>query len=487
MATKDAPVNNPMIDPVTEEYRVIAPGHTFKSVTEEVSRIVLTSHTPLGWFFGFVLAGSVAGVLLTAVTWLFLRGVGIWGISLPVAWGFAIINFVWWIGIGHAGTLISAILLLFKQGWRNSINRFAEAMTIFAVVCAGMFPLIHVGRPWLGYWLFPYPSTMNYWPQFRSPLLWDVFAVSTYATISVVFWYIGMIPDLGTLRDRAQSRFAQFFYGLLAVGWRGSVRHWVRYETASLLLAGLATPLVLSVHSVISLDFSVALLPGWHTTIFPPYFVAGAIYSGFAMVLTLAIPIRKFYHLEDLITIRHIDNMGKVMLATGMIVAYGYSTEVFMSWYSASHWEYFMMWNRMFGPMGWSYWVLITCNIALPQLMWLRKFRVNVGLMFLMSLVVNTGMWFERFVIVVTSLTRDYLPSSWGTYRATKWDYMTFVGTLGLFTFLFLLFVRFLPMIPMSELRMMLPQAKVKEVHGEPLPPPHRASSSGTPVPEAGD
>jgi Ni/Fe-hydrogenase subunit HybB-like protein len=470
MATKDAPVNNPMVDPVTGEYRVIAPGHTFKSVTEKVSRIVLTSHTPLGWWFGLLLAGSVAGLLLTAVTWLFLKGVGIWAITIPVAWGFAIINFVWWIGIGHAGTLISAILLLFKQGWRNSINRFAEAMTIFAVVCAGMFPLIHVGRPWLGYWLFPYPSTMNYWPQFRSPLVWDVFAVSTYATISVVFWYIGMIPDLGTLRDRSTSKLAQFTYGLLAVGWRGSVRHWVRYETASLLLAGLATPLVLSVHSVISLDFSVALMPGWHTTIFPPYFVAGAIYSGFAMVLTLAIPIRKFYHLEDLITIRHIDNMAKVMLATGLIVAYGYSTEIFMSWYSASHWEYFMMWNRMFGPMGWSYWVLITCNIALPQLMWLRKFRVNVGLMFLMSLIVNTGMWFERFVIVATSLTRDYLPSSWGTYRATKWDYATFLGTLGLFTFLFLLFVRFLPMIPMSELRMMLPQAKVKELHGEPLP-----------------
>jgi molybdopterin-containing oxidoreductase family membrane subunit len=469
MATKDAPVNNPMVDPVTGEYRVIAPGHTFKSVTEEVSRIVLTSHTPLGWWFGFLLAGGVCGVLLTAVTWLFLKGVGIWAITIPVAWGFAIINFVWWIGIGHAGTLISAILLLFKQGWRNSINRFAEAMTIFAVVCAGMFPVLHLGRPWLGYWLFPYPNSMNYWPQFRSPLMWDVFAVSTYATISVVFWYIGMIPDLGTLRDRSTSRAGQFIYGLLAVGWRGSVRHWVRYETASLLLAGLATPLVLSVHSVISLDFSVALMPGWHSTIFPPYFVAGAIYSGFAMVLTLAIPIRKFYHLEDLITIRHIDNMAKVMLATGLIVAYGYSTEVFMSWYSASHWEYFMMWNRMFGPMGWSYWVLMTCNIALPQLMWLRKFRVNVGLMFLMSLIVNTGMWFERFVIVVTSLTRDYLPSSWGTYRATKWDYATFLGTLGLFTFLFLLFVRLLPMIPMSELRMMLPQAKVRE-KAEPLP-----------------
>jgi Ni/Fe-hydrogenase subunit HybB-like protein len=470
MATKDAPVNNPMIDPVTEEYRVIAPGHTFKSVTEEVSRIVLTSHTPLGWWFGFLLAGSVVGILMTALTWLFLRGVGIWAITIPVAWGFAIINFVWWIGIGHAGTLISAILLLFKQGWRNSINRFAEAMTIFAVVCAGMFPLIHVGRPWLGYWLFPYPSTMNYWPQFRSPLLWDVFAVSTYATISVVFWYIGMIPDLGTMRDRSTSKAGQFVYGLLSVGWRGSVRHWVRYETASLLLAGLATPLVLSVHSVISLDFSVALLPGWHTTIFPPYFVAGAIYSGFAMVITLAVPIRKFYHLEDLITIRHIDNMNKVMLTTGLIVAYGYSTEVFMSWYSASHWEYFMMWNRMFGPMGWSYWTLITCNIATPQLLWSRKLRRNVAFTFIMSLIINTGMWFERFVIVVTSLTRDYLPSSWGTYRATKWDYATFLGTLGLFTFLFFLFIRFLPMIPMSELRMMLPQSKVKEAHRQPVP-----------------
>ena len=463
MATKDAPVNNPMIDPVTEELRVIAPGHTFKSVTDEVSRIVLTSHTPLGWWFGFMLAGSIVGLLMICVTWLFLRGVGIWAVTIPVAWGFAIVEFVWWIGIGHAGTLISEILLLFKQGWRNSINRFAEAMTIFAVACAGMFPVLHLGRPWLGYWLFPYPNSMNYWPQFRSPLMWDVFAVSTYATISVVFWYIGMVPDLGTLRDRSQSKFAQFCYGMLAMGWRGSVRHWVRYETASLLLAGLATPLVLSVHSVISLDFSVALLPGWHTTIFPPYFVAGAIYSGFAMVLTLAIPIRTFYHLEDLITIRHIDNCNKVMLATGLVVAYGYSSEVFMSWYSASHWEYFMMWNRMFGPMGWSYWALITCNIALPQLLWSRRLRVSVAFTFIMSLIINTGMYLERFVIVITSLTRDYLPSSWGTYRATRWDYGTFMGTLGFFTFCFFLFVRLLPMIPMSELRLMLPQAKVRE------------------------
>jgi Ni/Fe-hydrogenase subunit HybB-like protein len=462
MATKpELPVSDPQLDPVTGEFRVIAPGYTFKSVTEVISRIVLTPHTPMGWFAGFMLGSTIVLLLLTAVTWLFLKGVGIWGLDIPVGWGFAIINFVWWIGIGHAGTLISAILLLFKQQWRNSINRFAEAMTIFAVICAGMFPLIHVGRPWLGYWLFPYPNSMDIWPQFRSPLLWDVFAVSTYATISVVFWYVGLVPDFGTMRDRSKSRFGQYVYGMLSLGWRGSVRHWMRYETASLLLAGLATPLVLSVHTVISFDFAVAVLPGWHTTIFPPYFVAGAIYSGFAMVITLAVPIRKFYHLEGLITIRHIDNMGKVMLATGLIVAYGYSMEVFMAWYSASHWEYFMMWNRMFGPMGWSYWVLITCNIALPQLLWLRSVRVSPGKMFIMSLIINTGMWFERFVIVVTSLYRDFLPSSWGTYRATRWDYSTFIGTLGLFTALFFLFVRFLPMIPMSEIRMMLPQAKV--------------------------
>src|SRR6202012_2496974 len=440
-----------------------APGHSFKSVTEKISRIVLTAHTPVGWFLGLLIAGGGGTLLLTCLTWLFLKGVGIWGLDIPVGWGFAIVNFVWWIGIGHAGTLISAILLLFKQTWRNSINRFAEAMTIFAVVCAGMFPLIHVGRPWLGYWLFPYPNSMNVWPQFRSPLLWDVFAVSTYATISVVFWYIGMIPDLGTMRDRAKSKPAQFLYGLAAMGWRGSVRHWVRYETASLLLAGLATPLVLSVHTVISFDFAVALVPGWHTTIFPPYFVAGAVYSGFAMVITLAVPIRKFYHLEDIVTIRHIDNMAKVMLVTGLIVAYGYGMEVFMSWYSASHWEYFMMWNRMFGPMGWSYGVLIFCNILFPlTTLWSRKLRTNICFMFLISIIVNTGMWFERFVIVVPSLYRDYLPSSWGTYRATKWDYMTYVGTLGLFTFLFLLFVRFLPMIPMNEVRMLLPAAKVR-------------------------
>jgi len=462
MATKEIKTADPMIDPLTGEFKVLGPGQTFKSVTAKISDIVLTPHTAMGWFVVFSLAGSVASLLMVAVVWLFLKGVGIWAITQPVAWGFAIINFVWWIGIGHAGTLISAILLLFKQGWRNSINRFAEAMTIFAVVCAGMFPLIHVGRPWLAYWLFPYPNTMNVWPQFRSPLLWDVFAVSTYASISIIFWYLGMVPDFGTLRDRATWPLAKYFYGMLSLGWRGSVRHWMRYETASLLLAGLATPLVLSVHTVISFDFAVAVLPGWHTTIFPPYFVAGAIYSGFAMVLTLAIPLRKFYHLENLVTERHIDNMGKVMLGTGGIVAYGYGMEVFMSWYSASHWEFFMMWNRMFGPMGWSYGILIFCNIAFPlTTLWSRKLRTNIAFMFLISIIVNTGMWFERFVIVVTSLYRDFLPSSWGTYRATKWDYMTYVGTLGLFTALFLLFVRFLPMIPMNEIKMMLPSAKI--------------------------
>jgi Ni/Fe-hydrogenase subunit HybB-like protein len=467
MATSELKPGHPeydrWVDPTTGEFRVLEPGQTFRSVTAKISDIVLTPHTPLGWFAIFGLGGAVATMLMVAVTWLFLKGTGIWAVTQPVAWGFAIINFVWWIGIGHAGTLISAILLLFKQGWRNSINRFAEAMTIFAVVCAGMFPLIHVGRPWLGYWLLPYPSTMDVWPQFRSPLLWDVFAVSTYATISVVFWYIGMVPDFGTLRDRAKTPIAQYFYGLISLGWRGSVRHWMRYETASLLLAGLATPLVLSVHTVISFDFAVATLPGWHTTIFPPYFVAGAIYSGFAMVLTLAIPLRKFYHLEALVTERHIDNMGKVMLATGFIVAYGYGMEVFMAWYSASHWEFFMMWNRMFGPMGWSYGTLIFCNLAFPlTTLWFRKLRTNIGFMFLISIVVNTGMWFERFVIVVTSLYRDYLPSSWGTYRATKWDYMIYIGTLGLFTALFMLFVRFAPMIPMNEIKMMLPGAKIK-------------------------
>src|SRR5579864_6566864 len=349
MATK-YPIEDPMIDPRTGEYAVIAPGHNFKSVTQKIAGIVLTSNTPLGWFGGLTVAGGVATMVVIAVTWLFLKGIGIWGVTQPGAWGFAIINFVWWIGIGHAGTLISAILLLFKQTWRNSINRFAEAMTIFAVVCAGMFPLIHVGRPWLAYWLFPYPNTMNVWPQFRSPLVWDVFAVSTYFTVSLLFWYQGLIPDLATLRDRAVNRYTRTIYGFLAMGWRGSARHWKRYHTAYLILAGLATPLVLSVHTVVSFDFTIALEPGWHSSIFPPFFVAGAIYSGFAMVLILAIPIRHFYGLEDFVTTRHLENSGMIMLATGLIVAYGYIMEPFMAWLGGNKYDMYQFWDRAHGP-----------------------------------------------------------------------------------------------------------------------------------------
>src|SRR6266536_3176610 len=322
---------------------VIKPGHTFGSVTDKISSIVMTRKTPLFWFIGFLIGFLLTLLLLFAVGVLFFRGIGIWGVNAPVGWGFAIVNFVWWIGIGHAGTLISAILLLLRQAWRTSINRFAEAMTLFAVACAGIFPLFHTGRPWLAYWLLPYPNTMSVWPQFRSPLIWDVFAVSTYATVSLLFWFVGLIPDLATLRDRSQSRVGRVIYGMLAMGWRGSAHHWHRYDTAYLLLAGLATPLVVSVHTVVSLDFAVSILPGWHTTIFPPYFVAGAIYSGFAMVLTLAIPIRAVYGLEDFITSRHLQNMAKILLATGLIVAYGYAIEAFMTWYSANTYEKFMM------------------------------------------------------------------------------------------------------------------------------------------------
>lgn len=448
-----------------EPFPLIEPGHTFNTVTDQISSIVLTRKTPRGWIFGFFVAFVITMMLLTAITWLMIRGVGIWGINIPIAWGFAIVNFVWWIGIGHAGTLISAILLLLKQSWRTSINRFAEAMTLFAVACAGLFPLLHMGRPWLFYWLLPYPNTMRMWPQFRSPLVWDVFAVSTYATVSFVFWFVGLIPDLATLRDKAATRTGRYIYGALAMGWRGSARHWHRYEMAYLLLAGLATPLVVSVHTVVSFDFAVAIVPGWHTTIFPPYFVAGAIYSGFAMVLTLAIPVRKFYHLEDFITRRHLDNMGKVMLATGLIVAYGYLMEGFMSWYSANEFDQYMMLNRMTGPYAPVYWALISCNILIPQLLWSSKVRRNIGALFVLALIVNTGMWLERFVIVVTSLHRDFLPSSWGMYYPTQWDWYTFIGTLGFFLALFFLFMRFLPMISIFEMRTIVPEGAGRKEH----------------------
>jgi Ni/Fe-hydrogenase subunit HybB-like protein len=442
---------------------VIAPGHTLSTVTDKISSIVLTRRAPLWWWLGFGMAFLVTAMLVVSLTYLVLKGVGIWGNNIPVAWAFDITNLVWWIGIGHAGTLISAILLLLKQTWRTSINRFAEAMTLFAVACAGIFPVFHTGRPWLAYWLFPYPNTMNVWPQFRSPLMWDVFAISTYATVSFLFWFVGLIPDLATLRDRSQSPWGRVIYGMLAMGWRGSARHWQRYETAYLLLAGLATPLVVSVHTVISFDFAIGIVPGWHTTIFPPYFVAGAIYSGFAMVLTLAIPIRAVYGLEDFITMRHIQNMAKVMLVTGLIVAYGYGTEAFIAWYSGDPYESFVPINRTTGPYWWTYYALIACNVIAPQILWLKRARTNIPLLFVLSLIINVGMWLERFVIIVTSLHRDFLPSSWGMYAPTFWDWSTFIGTIGLFLALLFLFVRFLPMISIFEMRTILPEAKVDE------------------------
>jgi molybdopterin-containing oxidoreductase family membrane subunit len=446
---------------------IIAPGHDFGTVTETVAQIPLAKRTPLGWVIGFLIGFTLLMGLQAALGHLVLTGVGIWGNNVPVGWAFDIINFVWWIGIGHAGTLISAILLLFKQQWRMSISRFAEAMTIFAVACAAIFPIFHTGRPWLAaYWLFPYPNTMGLWPQFRSPLIWDVFAVSTYATVSVVFWYVGLVPDLATMRDRAVSRAKRIAFGFLSLGWRGSARHWHRYEVASLILAGISTPLVLSVHSVVSFDFAVSVLPGWHATIFPPYFVAGAIYSGFAMVLSLAIPIRAAYRLQDFITMRHIDNMAKVMLATGLMVGYGYTMEAFFGWYSANQFERFMIWNRMTGPYAWSYWTLIAVNIGMVQLLWFRKVRQHLTGLFVISLFVNFGMWLERFVIIVTSLHRDFVPSSWGMYYPTRWDFLTYFGTIGLFLTLFFLFMRFVPMISMFEMRTILPEAKVKAEHG---------------------
>jgi molybdopterin-containing oxidoreductase family membrane subunit len=432
---------------------IIRPGHTSASVTDQISAIVLTRRTPRGWYVGFGIAFLLVMLLLYAIGHLVTTGIGVWGVNAPVGWGFAIINFVWWIGIGHAGTLISAILLLLRQEWRTSINRFAEAMTLFAVACAGLFPLLHVGRPWLAYWLLPYPNTMGLWPQFRSPLVWDVFAVSTYATVSLLFWYVGLIPDLATLRDRTQHRLARALYGFMAMGWRGSAIHWHRYQMAYLLLAGLATPLVISVHTVVSLDFAASIVPGWHVTVFPPYFVAGAIYAGFAMVMTLAIPIRAIYRLQDFITMRHLQNMALIILATGLIVAYGYLMEIFMAWYGGNPYEQYMIVNRMTGPYAVMYWALIVCNVAIPQALWLRRVRTNVKALFAVAMAVNVGMWLERYIIVVTSLHRDFLPSAWDMYAGTVWDWALYVGTIGLFFALLFLFIRFLPMISIFEMR----------------------------------
>jgi molybdopterin-containing oxidoreductase family membrane subunit len=435
---------------------VLRPGHTLGSITDKISEVVLSGRAPRSWTAAFSVSFLLLVLLVVSVTVLLIEGVGIWGINRPVMWGFAITNFVWWIGIGHAGTLISAILLLLRQSWRTSINRFAEAMTLFAVASAGLFPLLHLGRPKFFYWLFPYPSVFDVWPQFRSPLVWDVFAVSTYGLVSLLFWFVGLIPDLATLRDRARSRGARWFYGVLAMGWRGSARHWKRYETAYFLLAGLATALVVSVHTVVSFDFTVGIVPGWHSTIFPPYFVAGAIFSGFAMVITLSIPLRALYGLHDFITMRHLENMAKLLLATGMIVSYGYMTEIFMSWYGGDRAEHDVTVDRFNGAYAPVYWILLLCNVLVPQVLWSRRLRTNLMVLFAVSVLVNVGMWCERFVIVVQSLHHDYLPSTWRTYLPTRWDIATFAGSLGLFFTLFLLFLRFLPSISMAEMRQLL-------------------------------
>ena len=441
------------------------------SVASKIGDIVLKGQHPKSWWFGFTLAFALLMVFMMAVTYLLYKGVGIWGINVPVAWGFAIINFVWWIGIGHAGTFISAILLLVFQKWRNSINRFTEAMTLFAVACAGMFPLLHLGRPWVFYWIVPYPNTMGLWPQWRSPLVWDLFAVSTYFTVSLLFWYVGLIPDLATLRDRSQQRWKQILFGIGALGWRGSAIHWQRYKITYLLLAGLAAPLVLSVHSVVSFDFSVALTPGWHSTIFPPFFVAGAIYSGFAMVLNIIIPVRHLYRLHAFITERTLNNMANVMLVVGLIVCYGYATEAFMGWFSGDIYERYLIYNRFFGPYAWSYWALMLCNVIVPQALWSRRVRMNPVLLFVVALFINVGMWLERFTIVIISLQREFSPSKWGMYYPTFWDYATFAGTLGLFFTLLFLFIRFLPMISMTEVRELIAEGESHPVDGPALPP----------------
>jgi Ni/Fe-hydrogenase subunit HybB-like protein len=444
---KKAAVDNPVLK------GLLNPGQTYLSVTEKITQVVLTRDTPLAWMIGFGVVGTFFMIFLLAVTYLFYKGVGIWGIMIPVAWGFAITNFVWWIGIGHAGTLISAILLLFRQEWRTSINRFAEAMTIFAVAAAGMFPILHLGRPWFAFFIMPYPNTMGIWPQWRSPLVWDLFAISTYGTVSLVFWFIGLLPDLATMRDRAKPKILKVIYGMLAMGWRGSARHWERYKVAYFLLAALATPLVVSVHSIVGLDFAYALVPGWHSTITPPFFVAGAIYSGFAMVFTLAIPLRKVFHLEGLITMKHMDYMAKVMLATGLIVAYGYGMELFMGWYSGSTFEAYLIQNRAFGPYAMWYWLLILINVVIVQALWFPQVRRNLVVLFILSIIINIGMWLERFIIIVVSLSRDFLPSAWGFFSPTIWDWAILFGSMGFFFTMMFLFVRSLPSISIFEVR----------------------------------
>ncbi|QNN24434.1 polysulfide reductase NrfD [Planctomycetales bacterium ZRK34] len=455
------PIVDTTVDETIERPPLVLGETDFMDVTDSVCAMI-ENKAPIGWWLALLVSVSLFGLLQVLILFLVLTGVGVWGNNIPVAWGFPIVNFVFWVGIGHAGTLISAILYLFRQKWRTAINRFAEAMTIFAVICALIWPGIHIGRPWLPYWMFPYPNQMGMWPQFRSPLLWDVFAVGTYFTVSLLFWYMGMIPDIATLRDRSKSKIRQIAYGVFSLGWRGSNRHWHRYERAYLLLAALATPLVLSVHSVVSFDFAVSQVPGWHSTIFPPYFVAGAVFGGFAMVILLAIPCRKWFKIEHIITARHMENMAKIMLSTGLIVSLAYATEFFVAWYSMNRYEQFTFENYYTGPYAWAFGMLMFCNVIFPQLLWFKKLRNNMTILFLASVSVTIGMWFERFWIIIMSLTRDFVPSSWGSYWPSWVDIGMFAGSFGLFFTLFLLFVRFLPSVNMAEVRAVMPQA-----HGE--------------------
>ena len=441
---------------------LVTGGKTYSDITEDVCKQV-EGKPSKAWMLAFLVALFGFGIFIWAAGRTLWYGIGEWGLNKTVGWAWDITNFVWWVGIGHAGTLISAILLLFRQKWRTSINRAAEAMTIFAVICALIFPLMHMGRPWVGWWVFPIPNTYgSLWVNFNSPLLWDVFAIGTYFTVSLVFWYIGLIPDLATIRDRA-SGIRKAIYGTLSMGWVGSAKHWSRYESVSLILAGLATPLVLSVHTIVSMDFATSVIPGWHTTIFPPYFVAGAIFSGFAMVLTLMIIVRKVFNLEDYITIQHVESMNKVITLTGSIVGVAYITELFIAWYSGVEFEQYAFLNRATGPYWWAYAAMMTCNVISPQFFWFPQLRRSIAFTFVLSIFVNIGMWFERFVIIVTSLHRDFLPSSWAMFYPTSVDVGIYVGTLGVFFTLFLLFAKYLPVINMAEVKSVLKSSSEKK------------------------
>lgn len=448
----------------TKELPLVEGKTSFKEIDDTIAKPSETKPN-IKWYIGITISSTALLIGATCLGITFYYGIGMWGNNQPVGWAFDIVNFVFWIGIGHAGTLISAILFLFRQKWRTGIARFAEAMTIFAVMTAGIFPAIHTGRPWLDGYLFPYPNQRGLWVNFTSPLLWDVFAVSTYFTVSAVFWFIGLIPDLATLRDRTVNGFKKTLYTILSLGWRGSNRHWQHYERVYLILAGLSTPLVLSVHTIVSFDFAVSVIPGWHTTIFPPYFVAGAIFSGFGMVSTVLIIVRKVFDMEHIITVNTLEKMNKILLATGSMVGYAYAMEFFIAWYSGNPIEQFTFINRAFGPYAWAYWIMISCNVIFPQLFWFKKIRRNIGITFVLVLLVNVGMWFERFVIIVTSLHRDYLPSSWGMYAPTMYDLGILLGSFGLFFTLVFIFAKTLPVVSITEIKAVVTGAQPTRKH----------------------